>query len=125
MKIFFQRPAQILLLPVLLVASRGAARAAETLDASRIREIAAMLPEHAAGFGQPITNRAAWEALAARHPELNDLIPSAAKLAAQPLPEQPDSLFLEFSKNGNREPLAESRLRPPRTDSDFHPGRVP
>ena len=88
---------------VLLVASCVAARAEETLDAGRIREIAATLPEHAVGPGQPITNRAAWEALAARHPESNDVIPNAVRRAAQPLPEQPDSLFLEFSKNGDRE----------------------
>src|SRR5208283_3771642 len=80
-----------------------ALRAAETPDASRIREIAAMLPERAVGIGQPITNRAAWETIAARHPELSNCIPSAVKLAAQPLPEQPDSLFLEYSQNGNRD----------------------
>ncbi len=103
MKSFWGRPAQMLLLPVLLVVSRSAARAEEPLDAGRIREIAAMLPEHAAGSGQPISNRAAWEALAASHPEANDVIANAARRAAQPLPEQPDSLFLEFSKNGDRE----------------------
>ena len=47
MKILWRCPAQMLLLPVVLLASRSAARAAETLDAGRIREIAAMLPEHA------------------------------------------------------------------------------
>ena len=31
------------------------------------------------------------------------MIANAARRAAQPLPEQPDSLFLEFSKNGDRE----------------------
>src|SRR5208282_1588130 len=54
-------------------------------------------------FGEPITNRAAWEAVAVRHPELKDLLPSAAALAARPLPEQPDSLFLEFSRTGDRD----------------------
>jgi hypothetical protein len=77
-------------------------RAAETIDPPRVREIAAMLPVHPAGFGQPVTNRAAWEDLAARRRELSDVIPRAVKLAAEPLPEQPDSLFLEFSQNGNR-----------------------
>src|SRR5208283_2568130 len=46
--------------------------------------------------------RAAWLRLAASHPDLRGLMASAAQLAAQPLPEQPDSLFLEFSQNGNR-----------------------
>jgi hypothetical protein len=76
--------------------------AAESIAPARIREIAAMLPAQPAGFGQPVANRAAWENFAARRAELSALIPRAVKLAAQPLPEQPDSLFLEFSKNGNR-----------------------
>ena len=90
----------------LLVGTLGcfsaSSREAESIDAARIREIAAMLPVHPAGFGQPVTNRAAWENLSVRRPELNNLIPRAVKLAAQPLQEQPDSLFLEFSKSGNR-----------------------
>jgi hypothetical protein len=77
-------------------------REAEPIDAARVREIAALLPVRPAGFGQPVTNRAAWEDIATRHPQLSSLISKAAKLAAQPLPGQPDSLFLEFSKNGNR-----------------------
>ena len=50
MKSFWGRPAQMLLLPVLLVVSRSAARAEEPLDTGRIREIAAMLPVHARWF---------------------------------------------------------------------------
>ncbi len=61
-----------------------------------------MLPAHATGIGQPITNRAAWDEAAARHPELRAFIPRAVETAAKPLPEQPDSLYLEYSKNGNR-----------------------
>jgi hypothetical protein len=98
-----QRLKQSLLLPAVLAAFSPALRAAVTLDTNRIREIAAMLPAHAAGFGQPITNRPAWDKAAARHPDLRDTIDLAVKRAAQPLPEQPDSLFLEFSENGNRD----------------------
>ena len=76
--------------------------AAEAPDAMRVREIAAWLPAEPAGFGFPITNREMWEKLALRHPELTNLISQAVKLAAEPLPAQPDSLYLEFSKNGNR-----------------------
>lgn len=78
-------------------------RAAERVDADRVREIAAMLPPHAQGFGQPITNRAAWEDVLARHPELHKIVTQAARDAARPLPEQPDSLYLEFSRDGNRD----------------------
>ncbi len=96
-------PFPFLVCPLLCVVVCGfTAFAAETPDPARIREIAALLPAQPAGFGQPITNRAAWVAFAARHPELDDVIPHAARLAAQPLPAQPDSLFLEYSQNGNR-----------------------
>jgi len=100
MKLFYQRCARTLLAVIFL--SRPALGAAEAPDANRIREIAAWLPARPAGVGQPITNRAAWDNLAVRRPELKALIRWAAKLAAQPFPEQPDSLFLEFTKNGNR-----------------------
>ncbi len=80
----------------------ASSRAAEAIETARIRQIAAMLPPQPAGFGQPIANRAAWKDAARRHPDLKALIVSAAKLAAQPLPEQPESLYLEYSKNGNR-----------------------
>jgi len=75
--------------------------AAEKIDAARIQEIAAMLPAQPAGFAWPITNRAAWHQLAA-NPAFSDTVTTAAGLLAKPLPEQPDSLFLEYSKNGNR-----------------------
>ena len=99
---FAMRPIFFCLLAGILGSFSASSPAAESIAPARIREIAAMLPAQPAGFGQPLANRAAWENLAARHAELSKLIPRAVKLAAQPLPEQPDSLFLEFSKNGNR-----------------------
>ena len=80
----------------------ASAREGEAVNAARIHEIAAWLPQQPAGLGQPITNRAAWESLATRHPELGKFILRATKLAVQRLPDQPDSLYLEFSKSGNR-----------------------
>src|ERR1700722_846230 len=88
---------------IVLTAFIPAIHAAETLDPGRIRAIAAMLPPHAVGFGQPITNRAAWADVLARHPELHSIIAQAVKDAARPLPDQPDSLYLEFSRDGNRD----------------------
>lgn len=70
--------------------------------ADRIQQIAAWLPVQPAGFGQPITNRTAWDVVVREHPELREIISRAVKLAAQPLPAQPDDLYLEFSENGNR-----------------------
>jgi hypothetical protein len=101
-----------LLFTAILVAFNPSARAAEKLDPERIREIAAMLSPHAAGFGQPITNRTAWDEALARHPDLHSVIAQAVRDAAQPLPAQPDSLYLEFSRDGNRthwQSVAESR----------------
>jgi hypothetical protein len=100
MKIF-QRPAPFFLLSTVLLVSGLTAPAAETLAAARIREIAGWLPASPAGFGWPITNRAAWEQLAAGDGFRNALS-AGEKLLAKPLPELPDDLFLEYSRNGNR-----------------------
>ncbi len=75
---------------------------AAELDPARIREIAAMLPPNPAAFGQPITNRAAWE-IAAANPVLESIVPRAAKLARQPDPALPDDLYLDCSRTGNRD----------------------
>ena len=101
MKRFLSRFLQCLLFLVALAAFTRAAHA--QLDPDHIQEIAAMLQPRAAGFGQPITNRAAWNDVLARHPELTNVLAQAAKDAALPLPAQPDSLYLEFSRDGNRE----------------------
>jgi hypothetical protein len=75
--------------------------AEEKIDAARIREIAAWLPPQPAGFAWPITNRAAWLKLAA-NPAFSGTIANADKLLAKPMAKVPDSLFLEYSQNGNR-----------------------
>lgn len=88
--------------------------AAEPLAKDRIAQVAAWLPEQPSGPGRPISDRAFWEKFTAPFkgpfgPNTNpqrlawlDLIPRAEKLLATPLPEQPDELFLEFSRTGNR-----------------------
>lgn len=75
---------------------------AEVISPARVKEIAAMLPANPAAFGQPITNRAAWEAVAA-NPLSRTIVPRAEKMARQPDPALPDDLYLECSRNGNRE----------------------
>ena len=99
-----------------------ALRAAGNIAAARIREIAAMLPAQPAGFAWPITNRAAWQKLAPT-PRFSDVISARPKLLAKPLPEQPDSLFLEYSQTGNRthwQKVAGARRG---RIAHFHPGR--
>lgn len=71
------------------------------LDPARIREIAGWLPAEPAGFAWPITNRQPWSQLAA-NPAFRKTVASAKSLLAEPLADVPDSLFLEYSTNGNR-----------------------
>ncbi len=66
----------------------------DALDPQRIEAIAAMLPETAVGLGRPLSDRAAWQ---------GKPVPDVAEQYLQePLPEQPDELFLDFSRTGNR-----------------------
>ena len=99
MKNIFQRLAPSLLVGLLLFGFNT--RAAEIVSPERIHEIAALLPEMPAGFAWPITNRASWQSLTT-NPDFAKVIPDAVALLAKKLPDQPDSLFLEFSQNGNR-----------------------
>jgi hypothetical protein len=91
-----------LLLGMGLLAPGPAARAAAEISAERVREIAAWLPAHPAGLGEPVTHRAAWETLA-RRPDYAALGADAQKLAKEPVPELPDDLFLDYSRTGNRD----------------------
>jgi len=101
MKIPFSPGAHFLFLSAALAVSGFALRAAETIDAGRIREITAWLPAQPAGFFWPVSDRAAWAKLAAE-PAFAHVVSAAEKSLRQPLPAQPDSLFLEYSQTGNR-----------------------
>ncbi|MCE5251429.1 heparinase II/III family protein [bacterium] len=90
-------PAFLLLAPVV----QGQTAAGDDETARRLREFAAMLEEKPHGFGHPIGDRAAWERVAAI-PAFGTVVSEAEKNASLPVPELPDSLFLEFSRNGNR-----------------------
>lgn len=68
---------------------------------ARVKAIAEMLPEQATGLGRPANDRAAWEKL--RQQEWAEgLLRRAEALLTEPLPEQPDDLYLDFSRTGNR-----------------------
>jgi len=71
------------------------------VEENRIKQIAALLAEKPAGFGAPMGNRRAWKELAERD-SFKGVIPDAAKLLNTPIPDQPDDLYLDFSKTGNR-----------------------
>jgi len=81
---------------------RGAAAAeAAQIDKGRISEIAAMLSEKPKGFGATISDRTAWEALG-KNDSFAETLKEAAELLQKPIPEQPDDLYLDFSRTGNR-----------------------
>ena len=73
----------------------------EDIDENRIKEISPMLSEKSAGFGQPITDRSAWDNLV-KNDSFRRIISQAENLLKSPISEQPDDLFLEFSRPGNR-----------------------
>ncbi|MFH1718665.1 MAG: heparinase II/III family protein, partial [Planctomycetota bacterium] len=73
----------------------------EKADQNRIKRIAGLLPEKPAGFGLPIGNRNTWDELS-RNDSFKRIIPEAEGLLETPIPEQPDDLFLDFSRTGNR-----------------------
>jgi len=81
---------------VLLTASSAFA-----LDSARIDEITQWLPEKPAANGARIGDRVAWDRLAAL-PSASRHIQDAEKALAKPIPDVPDDLYLEFSRNGNR-----------------------
>jgi len=84
-----------------LAVAGGVARAAAPFKPDRVEVIARMLRDRPAGFGRPITDRAAWERLAEQR-GFATVVGDAEKTAATPIPDQPDELYLEFSRTGNR-----------------------
>lgn len=81
----------------LLSASAGA-----SIAPGRVTELAEWLPVAPAGLGRPVTDRVAWEKLA-KTPAFGSIIARAEALAKEPAPALPDSLYLDYSKTGNRE----------------------
>ncbi|MCP4611384.1 MAG: heparinase [Planctomycetes bacterium] len=71
------------------------------IDQNRIKYITALLPEKPVGFGSPISDRNVWKKLA-ENDSFQKIILDAEKLLQQPVPDQPDKLFLDFSRTGNR-----------------------
>ena len=70
-------------------------------SAERVAQIAQMLPEKLPVAPSHISNRAAWDRHAARRSG-RDMVKRAENIISMQVPECPDSLYLEFTKNGNR-----------------------
>jgi len=64
-------------------------------------DIAGFLPPKPAGLGRPAADRTAWKALA-KIDGYRDIVDEAGKITGSPLPDQPDELYLDFSRTGNR-----------------------
>lgn len=92
--------ALVLIAMVVLLAAAAEAQVPPP-DPGRVEEIVPMLPDDPQGLGRPITDREVWDALAAT-PAYQAVIARAEKFLEQPLPEQPDDLYLDFSRTGNR-----------------------
>lgn len=70
---------------------------------ARVDEIAALLDARPAGLGPMCADRRTWDALW-QHPAYQAVVQAAERLRTEPLPEQPDELFLDFSRTGKRRP---------------------
>ena len=75
--------------------------AAGELDERRIETITSLLSQKPAGFGLPIGNRKDWKKLS-ENDSFKKIISDAEQLLEQAIDEQPDDLYLDFSRTGNR-----------------------
>lgn len=107
MKQIVKRPFGIVLttflvVPAFVMSLQGVTLAAVgEVDENRIETIAAQLSEKPAGFGLPVGNRSVWKKLS-ENDSFKKIISEAEKLLEQAIPEQPDDLYLDFSRTGNR-----------------------
>ena len=74
--------------------SGGLARGADGLDEARIKYVAGLLSKEPKGFGAPVTDRSAWKK-PAQNSSFGDVIAEAEKLLQEPIPDQPDDLYLD------------------------------
>ncbi len=91
----------LIILAYLMVVHSVTFGAVGEMDENRIREISQLLSNKPAGFGLPISERKAWDGLAEKD-SFKRIISEARELLKQDIPEQPDDLYLDFSRTGNR-----------------------
>ncbi len=70
-------------------------------DPARVTAISRMLSSSPQAFGATIADRQNWQRLA-QHAAYARVVEEGEKTLAKPLPPQPDDLFLEFTRTGNR-----------------------
>ena len=86
---------------VVVISLGGHAPAAVKPAAARIAEISGWLPAAPAPVGRPASDRAGWDAVAARVP-LREIIAEADRLVNTAPPAVTDALYLEYSRTGSR-----------------------
>ncbi|MBN2269462.1 MAG: heparinase II/III family protein [Sedimentisphaerales bacterium] len=79
----------------------GFARGADGVDHARVKYVAGLLSKGPKGFGVPITDTNAWEK-PAKNSSFKGVIAEAEKLLREAIPDQPDDLYLDYSRTGNR-----------------------
>lgn len=77
------------------------AQAPAPIAAERIAACAALLAKLPEGIGRPAGDRRAWDQIGSAALR-RDVLRRAEALRNVPLPEQPDELYLDFSRTGNR-----------------------
>ncbi len=77
-------------------------QAATIVDSADVKRIAEMLPAKPLGVGAPVTDRAAWERVAATG-NFKGIVGEAESLARTQPPEVTDDLYLDYSRTGNRD----------------------
>ena len=100
---------QMLILVLLTQGSKIVAAGADLhadgeLDPQRISQIEAMLSAQPAGFGRPIADRIFWASAKTREQFRSNIVAEAESLLRRKFPAWNDTLYLEFSRNGNRPP---------------------
>jgi len=99
---FWSTLTTLLIVPAYVMSVQGLTLAAAgEVDENRIETIAAQLSGKTAGFGLPIDNRRIWKKLL-EDDSFRNVISEAEKLLEQAIPAQPDDLYLDFSRTGNR-----------------------
>ncbi len=73
----------------------------DVIKEQRVKEIEQMLVDKPVGLGRPINDRQAWEKLAERK-DFKKIITQARKLLTEPMPAQPDELYMDYFITGNR-----------------------
>ena len=73
----------------------------DVIKEQRVKEIEQMLVDKPVGLGRPINDRQAWGKLAKRK-DFKKIITQAQKLLTEPVPAQPDELYMDYFITGNR-----------------------